>query len=251
MKEFQMNNKDENIFRNHFDKESYEYINKYGKKNVTGHSFRTRRKLALEMLTTQNIGELLDIGGGPGVYLPLFKDRVSSYYLVDISSKMIEQAKKQNSGGIPYICQISSVYELAFDNNQFDTVLAMGLFEYLDSPKMALKNIKRVTKKGGNILVSFPNQNSPMRKWSNFIYKITNRSTPFASKMFTLLEVIEMAKELKLSIINIKGYNAQLLPFPFTWKFERIAYYSARILEPLLNNFGKMWGTSFIVKFRK
>ena len=69
--------------------------------------------------------------------------------------------------------------------------------------------------------------------------------------MFSLMEVKSMAEKLNLSIIDVKGYNAQLLPFPFTWKFGRIAYYCALILEPLLNNVGKMWGTSFIVCFMK
>ena len=90
-----------------------------------------------------------------------------------------------------------------------------------------------------------------MRQWSNVIYRIANKPTPFSSRMFTLREVESLAAELNLSIIDVKGYNAQLLPFPLTWKFGKIAYYSALILEPALNNIGKMWGTSFIVKFRK
>ena len=39
----------------------------------------------VEMLNSKELGKLLDIGGGPGIYLPLLKDSVNSYYLVDIS----------------------------------------------------------------------------------------------------------------------------------------------------------------------
>ena len=115
--------------------------------------------------------------------------------------EMIEQAKKQDPGNTPYYCTIDSIYNLSFNENQFETILIMGVFEYLDLPDIALKNIKNITKQGGNILVSFPNQNSPMRKLSNLIYYILNKPTPFASKMFTLREVKSMAQKLNLSII--------------------------------------------------
>ena len=105
------------------------------------------------MLENKKLGDLLDVGGGPGVYFPLFKNRIKSYYLVDISSKMIENAEKHDFTNVPYFCTIGSVYNLRFNNDQFDTVLAMGLFEYLDSPEIALNNIIRVTKSNGNILV--------------------------------------------------------------------------------------------------
>ena len=171
--------------------------------------------------------------------------------MIDISPKMITQATKDNNHNSNFECKNGSIYDIPYDDNYFDTVLVMGVMEYLECVKEGLKDIKRVTKKGGTILLSYPNKSSPMRKMSKLIYTLFNRQNPFASKMFTANEVKLMARELNLSIIDIKGYNAQIIPFPLTWKIGKIAYYLVIILEPLLNYFGTMWGTSFIVKLKK
>tara|TARA_B100000029_G_C17570608_1_gene956476 strand:- start:1083 stop:1823 length:741 start_codon:yes stop_codon:yes gene_type:complete len=246
-----MNRRDEIKYRKHFDKECDNYYRKYHMKNIAGHSFRSRMKLAFSMLDKHKLGNLLDAGGGPGLYYSFFKNKLDTYHLIDISSEMIAKASIDNNGEKNFKCKTASVYEIPYKNNTFDTVLVMGVMEYLEFPRQGLLDIKRVTKKDGIILVSYPNKNSPMRKMTSIIYKIFNKSNPFASKMFTKEEVKLMAEDLELSIIETKGYNAQLIPFPLTWKIGRLSYFLAVIFEPLLNVFGSMWGTAFIIKLKK
>jgi ubiquinone/menaquinone biosynthesis C-methylase UbiE len=196
-------------------------------------------------------GDLLDVGGGPGVYVSKFIDKIKSYTLIDISPKMIKVAKQIDIEKMVYDCKVGSIYSMPFEKEHFDIILAIGLFEYLDDPYLALKNINEVAKPGCQILISFPNINSPMRKISTVIYSLFNKPSPFTSKMFSVAEVKDMVSVLGFEIIDIKGYNAQLIPFPLIWKFPKISYILASTLEPLLLKSNSMWGTGFIIKLRK
>lgn len=48
------------------------------------------------------------------------------------------------------------VYNLAYENNLFDLVMALEVLEHLDKPQAAIHEIKRVTKK--YCLLSVPNE---------------------------------------------------------------------------------------------
>ena len=235
----------------HFNKEAETYSNKYKSINGTGHSFRSRLSLAVKMLGNFDKGNLLDVGGGTGIYLSELKDRIDSYTLIDISSEMIKIARQVDAGELQYDCKVGSIYNLPFEEENFDIILAIGLFEYLDDPNFALQNINKVAKPGCQVLISFPNIKSPMRRLSNRIYSLFKKPSPFASRMFSISEVKEMVSALNFKIVDVKGYNAQLIPFPLTWKIPKISYYFAVILEPLLNKIGTMWGTGFIMKLKK
>jgi ubiquinone/menaquinone biosynthesis C-methylase UbiE len=198
------------------------------------------------------LGDLLDVGGASGVYFNALKSQVTSYHILDISPMMIAQAQNIQSGGVPLFCHLASAYHLPFPDEHFETVLAMGVLEYLDQPWRALEEMARVAKPGGVILVSYPNVQSPMRRMSQAIYRLFRKPSPFAATLvFSVGETREAATSLKLKEICVKGYNAQLIPFPLTWRLRWLSYYLAEVLEPLLGSAGNLWGTSFIVKCEK
>ena len=229
---------------------SKEYSKKYITKDASGHSFNARLNLILKMLSNKSLGHLLDIGGGPGIYFPRLKDRLQTYTLIDISLEMVKISKALSYGDVPSSLRVGSVYDLPFDDKKFDNVLAIGLFEYLDHPIEALRCIKSVTKSSGKIFISFPNAHSPMRKLSDSIYKLFGKPTPFRSNTFLLKDVQNMANKLELDIVAVKSYNAQLIPFPLTWKIPNLSYWSSKILEPILNRSSFLWGTGFIIKLK-
>lgn len=236
----------------HFDEGAAKYAAGYEERSSAGHSFRARRSKAQALLGQGLLGDLLDVGGASGVYFDALKSQVASYHILDVSPQMILQAQKIKSGGVPLFCHLASAYNLPFPEEHFDTVLAMGVLEYLDQPWKALEEMARVTKPGGVILVSYPNLQSPMRRMSQAIYRFFRKPSPFASTLvFSVGEVRQAAASLKLKEVCIKGYNAQLIPFPMTWRLRWLSYYLAEALEPLLGGAGNLWGSSFIVKCEK
>jgi ubiquinone/menaquinone biosynthesis C-methylase UbiE len=236
----------------HFDEGAHKYAAGYEERCSAGHSFRARRSKAQALLGKGPLGDLLDVGGASGVYFDALKSQVSSYHILDVSPLMISQAQDIKSGGVPLFCHLASAYNLPFPDEHFDTVLAMGVLEYLDQPWKALEEMARVARPGGVILVSYPNVQSPMRRMSQAIYRFFRKPSPFAATLvFSVGEVREAAATLKLKEICIKGYNAQLIPFPLTWRLRWLSYYLAKALEPLLGRSGNLWGSSFIVKCEK
>jgi ubiquinone/menaquinone biosynthesis C-methylase UbiE len=236
----------------HFDEGAGTYAAAYEERTCAGHSFRARRSKAQALLGKGPLGDLLDVGGASGVYFDALKSQVTAYHIVDVSPLMISQAKRLKRAGVPLYCRLASAYALPFPDGCFDTVLAMGVLEYLDQPWKALEEMARVTKPGGVILVSYPNFHSPMRRLSQLIYRCFRQPAPFsASLLFSVGEVRKVAASLKLKEICINGYNAQLIPFPLTWRLGRFPYYLAEALEPLLGRVGNLWGSSFTVKCEK
>ena len=184
----------------HFDEGADTYAAGYKGPTCAGHSFRARRSKAQALLGKGPLGDLLDVGGASGVYFDALKSQVTAYYIVDISPLMISQAKRLEHGGVPLYCHLASAYMLPFPDKSFDTVLAMGVLEYLDEPWKALEEMARVAKPGGVILVSYPNVHSPMRRLSQLIYRCFRQPAPFsASRLFSVGEVRKAAASLKRS----------------------------------------------------
>lgn len=236
----------------HFDEGAHAYAAAYEERSSAGHSFRVRRSKTHALLGKGPLGDLLDVGGASGVYFDVLKSQVSTYHILDVSPLMISQAQEIKSGDVPLFCHLASAYNLPFPDEHFDTVLAMGVLEYMDQPWKALEEMARVAKPGGVILVSYPNVQSPMRRMSQMIYRFFRKPSPFAaSLLFSVGEVREAAAPLKLREICVKGYNAQLIPFPLTWHLRRLSYYLSEVLEPFLGRLGNLWGSSFIVKCEK
>lgn len=235
----------------HFDEIAKEYAGYYSTASTSGHSFRYRRSKCCALLGAGPLGDLLDVGGASGVYFEALKSQVTTYHIVDISPLMVKLAEQIPNDGVPLFCHLASAYKLPFPDGHFQTVVAMGLLEYLDEPWKALAELARVTKPGGVLVVSYPNAHSPMRRMSELIYRCFRRPAPFASHMFSVEECRAGAAPLALKEVCINGYNATLVPFPLTWKLGRLAYWQAAACEPFLGPCGNLWGTSFTVKYEK
>ena len=241
---------DEAKWSRHFDGAAGDYFSNYEGQNPASHSLRVRRERAKELLGTGSLGKLLDVGGATGTYYALVKDQTTSYDIVDISPQMIEKATEQFGADAKLSCRVASAYELPFPDETFDTVLEMGLLEYLEEPWKALVETSRVMKRGGVLVASFPNAQSPMRRLTRLIYATVGKSNPMG-RQFRLDDVSRAAEDAGLSVDSVSAYNAQLFPWPLTWRLERFAYLSAVQLEPVLARTAGMWGTGFIVKLRK
>jgi len=51
---------------------------------------------------------------------------------------------------------VASVYDLPFKDGEFDVVLCMSVIEHLEEPLVVIKEMRRVLKNGGKIIISVP-----------------------------------------------------------------------------------------------
>ena len=96
---------------------------------------------------------LLDVGCGPGSITLGLGAVVSpgNAVGVDLEPGLIEQAKAMASeaeiNNVEF--QVANIYDLPFDDGQFDVVFTSAILEHLADPVGALRSLKRVLKPGG------------------------------------------------------------------------------------------------------
>jgi SAM-dependent methyltransferase len=93
-------------------------------------------------------GKLLDIGCGSKPYCQLFSPGVKEYVGLDF--------KKTAGDRISHADVIGSALDLPFANNSFDTVLSTEVLEHIPLPGKMLKEIYRVLRPGGYIILTAP-----------------------------------------------------------------------------------------------
>lgn len=157
--------------------------------------------------------KVLDVGCGTGTFniSPIInKIKDAEIYGVDISKKMIEVAL----GRFPKCrFKVADAHKLPFDSNFFDVVISRQVLEHLKEPLKAVKEMKRVVKKKGIVIVSTPSWFGlialPYFLKKNFgkMQPIDNWWTPFSLKRLFQqagLKIITMAST------NIIPYHKKL-----------------------------------------
>jgi ubiquinone/menaquinone biosynthesis C-methylase UbiE len=97
---------------------------------------------------------ILEIGTGTGEIAFYLAEKCKEVVGVDISSEMIEEAKakktKLNKKNITFF--VEDAYHLPFPSESFDKVICVNALQTMKEPTRAIKEGKRVLKKGGEFL---------------------------------------------------------------------------------------------------
>ena len=76
---------------------------------------------------------------------------------VDAAEAMVELARRHaaESGTTDVISvELGDAYCLAFENDAFDLVIALGVIPWLGRPEQAIREMARVTRPGGHVIFS-------------------------------------------------------------------------------------------------
>lgn len=143
-----------------------EYYNKFNedKRLLSRHGqveFYVTMKYILEILNNDTSKKILDVGAGTGRYsISLFELGYKNITAVELCKPNIGQFKvklKKNGYNIP-VFQGNALDLSKFKDEEFDVTLVFGPMYHLHSEEdkiQVLKEAKRVTKKGGHILVAY------------------------------------------------------------------------------------------------
>lgn len=110
-------------------------------------------------------GDLLDVGCGPGMLVRhLLDSRPGSFRITacDRSPAMVEAAERRIGSADDVRLSVARIENLPFPDRTFDVVLALGVLEYADVDR-ALREIARVVRPGGLVVVTMLNPRSPYR----------------------------------------------------------------------------------------
>lgn len=167
-------------------------------------SFFMQRDNTLRWLGELEGKEILDAGCGVGAFSePLVTQ--NTVYGVDFSEKSLEFAANRG-----LITMSEDLTALPFDKDKFDLVLCIGVIQLIEQYVSVIKELARVTKPGGTLLIQTLNRGSIQRK----LLKLFERSNKF-DRMYAMDELKKVFTEHGFEHIEfMKIYH----PFKFVTK---------------------------------
>lgn len=119
--------------------------------------------LILEMLAPQQGDLILDAGCGTGIFSLDVLAAGASIAGLELSLPMLHRARKK-SGGRPLHLLQGDMLELPFADGVFDKVLSVTAIEFIDKAARAVRELFRVARPGGRVVVATLNRLSPWAK---------------------------------------------------------------------------------------
>ena len=152
-----------------FDQSAEEYYRSYEENSPGGYALRVRREKVLKLFD-QPGGKVVDVGCGPAVMTQAMLERGCSFWGVDPSPRMIEISRKlfQENERVHFLP--GDAMHMNFPDGQFDAVLCMGVIDALHDRHQAVREMLRVLKPGGTLIVSFTNFSSPYSWWKLYVF---------------------------------------------------------------------------------
>jgi ubiquinone/menaquinone biosynthesis C-methylase UbiE len=152
-------------------------------------------ELILDLLKPKQGEIILDAGCGTGVFTLDILSWGSKVIGLDISLPMLIRAGKKLKG-FPFQMVLADMLNLPFPESSFDKVVSVTALEFIEDAKGAVKELFRVTKKGGCIVVATLNSLGP---WAL-------RRTAEAKERHTIFEeaIFRSPDELR-SLTSVKG----------------------------------------------
>ena len=115
------------------------------------------RDQALAMLDIEEGDRVLDVGCGTGFATEGLLQHTQNVHGLDQSVHQLEKAWAKLGKHDPVSFYRGDAERLPFEDDSFDVVWSSGSIEYWPNPVVALREIRRVVKPGGQVLVVGPN----------------------------------------------------------------------------------------------
>jgi ubiquinone/menaquinone biosynthesis C-methylase UbiE len=195
--------------------------------NEVDPSFKRRANIILSELLKHKSSRILDIGCGRGFYehavLQILPKPIISG--IDINDLYLKQARKNVKSQRAFFKK-SSAYRLPFADNTFDAIIASEILEHLENDKLALREMFRVLRKNGILLVTVPHNNYPFL-WdpvNYFLEKLFNIHVPSGVwwlagiwadhvRLYSEDEILNKIKQAKFGLESLMRLTHFCLPF--------------------------------------
>jgi len=191
-------------------------------------------------LLGNNLGRVLDIGAGGGMYaLDYLPSHSKEVYGIEINSKTISYLHKHRKTNTLFIR--ADAQDLPFGDRVFDTVLCTDVIEHLKNDKKAVNEMHRVLKSGSTLILSVPYPPAPYPDRFHIKEGYTIKEIKHLLQGFEIIDSVYCMFFLCRVLLN------------FRWHFRKLFHFSPPILPLVYIERWKKWGTPFsiIVKAEK
>jgi len=119
-------------------------------------AFNEQRRITLDALGLVGGERILDVGVGTGhMAFDMAKATIGHNEIVgiDISDDMLDTCRERCIDLPNVSFEMADLYDLPFNEESFDVVLSVQVFEYLENVQKALLELNRVLKPGGRLIL--------------------------------------------------------------------------------------------------
>src|SRR5262245_24024201 len=128
----------------------------YYRHPVVGHLFRERINVGLRLLGSARYGRALEVGYSAGAVLLALSPVVDELHGLDLDASPEPVNEMLARSGFSAKLVQGNVYQLPYDDGQFDLVVSFSVFEHLHEFKRGLSEVSRVLRPGGSFLLCMP-----------------------------------------------------------------------------------------------
>lgn len=179
------------------DKEYYNYLKK------RSHFSFLFRKFFYKPVLKEFHGKVLDIGCGLGEFLELYKNSSG----IDVNPYSVNYCKEKGLDA-----KVGSVYKIPFKNKSFDGIFCLCLLEHLKKPQTAVKEMYRILKPNGKLILIVPTECGFRRDKTHIKFWDKDNIKGLLEKF------------------NFKIEDMRHFPFPFKFLRERIYFNELRVI---------------------
>ena len=154
------------------------------------------------------LGKLLDVGTNAGRFLHLTIKSGYDGYGVEPSPSLSKLAIEKLNLKIEN-CTLS---ESSYENNSFDIITAIDVFEHINKPKEFLKDCSRLLKNKGNVIIKIPNGNYNLLKLR--LAKLLNKETSKMDIFDSYEHVVHHTKETFKNFIENNNFKIEKIYAP-------------------------------------
>lgn len=199
-------NKCKDTSRAYFNKIAGNYTSTY-----EGQHAKALYTTVLQKLKMIPFSSILDIGCGTGEILSLISTRKGvTISGIDLSPEMTRIAKGKLGEGADI--RLGDSEELPWGENSFDVVMCIEVFHHCPHPKEVLREMYRVLKQNGFLIMADPWLPSPARQLFNLFLIPIVRSAHGDVRFYGELEICRLLKECQFKSIAWERTGRYPLP---------------------------------------
>ena len=155
----------------------------------------------IQRLNEKTFESLLDVGCGTGNVLALIKDKFNVKVSgIDLSEGMIKKSREILGENVDL--KVGDSENLLWVDDTFDVIICNASFHHYPNPVAVLKEMRRVLKTDGRVIIADPWMPNPIRYFVNLIFPIMNNGDV---KMYSGNEMCKMLTICGFTSINIKN----------------------------------------------
>lgn len=194
------------------------------------------REVLAELLCHKSEGALLEIGCSFGFFLRMAERSGFQTCGVDLSLCAVQYAKETLKLSVKH----GTVFDARFPDGSFDVVTMLGVLEHLPNPLETLREVVRILRQDGILIVEVPNATFNLARGRIFpaLFYIGNHLYNFTPNALT--KMLEACGFRCARIWCGKG------DYCGGWLFNAVKYCYVLAARLLQRAFGRYWGPSLI-----